>query len=69
ESKQARITLTFPVLNAAACVSFLVTGESKAERLASVHHAPDRKERYPAARVDPERVEWWVDSAAVRGVG
>ncbi|MGP0629732.1 6-phosphogluconolactonase [Nitrospina sp. 32_T5] len=69
ESGQARITLTLPVLNTAACVSFLVTGESKAERLASVHHAPDRKERYPAALVDAERVEWWVDSAAAGKLG
>ncbi|MCF8719834.1 6-phosphogluconolactonase [Nitrospina gracilis] len=61
---QARITLTFPVLNAALCVSFLVTGAGKAERLVAVRRAPDRKQRYPASRVEAERIEWWVDKAA-----
>jgi len=64
QTGQARITLTLPVLNRAACVSFLVTGLNKAGMLASVLHDPKRRERYPAAMVEAETVEWWVDREA-----
>jgi 6-phosphogluconolactonase len=64
ETGQKRITLTLPVLNNAACVSFLVTGLNKAGRLASVLRDPERRKRYPAALVQAENTEWWVDREA-----
>jgi len=59
-----RITLTYPVLNAARTVLFLVSGASKAPALAAVVAGGD--EAPPAARVRPERGEllWFVDQAA-----
>jgi 6-phosphogluconolactonase len=55
-----RLTLTYPVLNAARQVTFLVTGADKAETLAAVQAGAD----LPAARVHAERVSWLVDVAA-----
>ena len=65
-----RITLTYPVLNAAREVLFLVAGESKAavvrDVLEGVDGRPaDRRER-PAAGVGPEagKATWLLDEAA-----
>jgi 6-phosphogluconolactonase len=55
-----RLTLTYPVLNAARQVTFLVAGAEKAETLAAVRAGAD----LPAARVQAERVSWLVDAAA-----
>jgi 6-phosphogluconolactonase len=55
-----RLTLTYPVLNAAREVTILVVGADKAETLAAIRDGAD----LPAARVDAERVTWLVDSAA-----
>ena len=55
-----RLTLTYPVLNAAREVTFLVVGADKAETLAAVRAGAD----LPAARVHAERVSWLVDVAA-----
>lgn len=60
--KTRRISLTFPVLNHAANVLFLVTGQAKAARLAEVLSGGD----YPSAQVQPVDGElvWLVDKAA-----
>jgi len=55
-----RLTLTYPVLNAARQVTFLVVGADKAETLAAIREGAD----LPAARVHAERVSWLVDAAA-----
>lgn len=59
-----RITLTYPVLNAARKVLFLVSGAGKAPALAAV--VAGGKDAPPAAGVRPERGEllWFVDEAA-----
>lgn len=56
----ARLTLTYPVLDAARQVTFLVTGAEKAETLVAVRAGAD----LPAARVRAARVTWLVDRAA-----
>ena len=59
----ARITLTLPVLNAAAVVAFLVAGEEKAE---TMHRVLDLGEELPATQVRPAAggVIWVLDRVA-----
>ena len=66
--KAFRITLTPPVLNHAACVIFLVSGEEKAETLRAVLQGPYQPERLPAQLLRPVngRLLWLVDRAAAR---
>lgn len=61
-----RLTLTFPVLNHATQVSFLVAGASKAAVLQALLQSPDAD--FPAAKIQPDdgRVTWFVDGAAAR---
>jgi 6-phosphogluconolactonase len=56
-----RMTLTFPVLDAARELLFVVTGADKADALARVR-AGDRE--LPAARLGAQQVEWLIDAAA-----
>ncbi len=62
-----RITMTVPVLNQAACVIFLVSGEEKAEMLRAVL-CGDRAELYPSQLIRPVNgaLLWLVDRAAAR---
>jgi 6-phosphogluconolactonase len=61
-----RITLTFPVLNAARQVLFLVSGENKAEALRDVLEGRAIREKRPAVGVRPVEgaLTWLVDEAA-----
>jgi 6-phosphogluconolactonase len=63
-----RITLTPPVLNAAACVLFLVSGEEKAPALREVLEGAEDPDRLPAQRIRPRsgRLVWLVDRPAAR---
>ncbi|KAH7883917.1 hypothetical protein F5I97DRAFT_1969191 [Phlebopus sp. FC_14] len=65
-----RITLTFPVLNHAARVAFVATGEGKVDMLPIILDNPE--EGLPASRVKPAhpgQVYWFVDDAASAKVG
>jgi 6-phosphogluconolactonase len=66
-----RMTLTYPVLNAAAEVVFVVTGEEKAETLREILEGPRRAEQLPAQGVRPAsgRLAWYLDQAAARRLG
>ena len=61
-----RMTLTYPVLDAAREVIFLVSGEEKSETLRQVLEGPH--DRFPAQRVRPVhgRIKWFVDQSASR---
>lgn len=61
-----RITLTYPVLNAAALIVFLVSGSEKAETLHSVLEGPPQFQLLPAQGICPVngRLVWYVDEAA-----
>ncbi|MDQ2817762.1 MAG: 6-phosphogluconolactonase [Candidatus Eremiobacteraeota bacterium] len=61
-----RLTLTYPAINAAAAVVFLVAGFDKANALAAVLKEPCAGAELPAARVSPlgRRPIWFVDAAA-----
>lgn len=61
-----RLTLTLPVLNNAAEVMFLVSGEDKAPALHAVLKSDEPGELYPAKLVQPTngKLIWLVDRAA-----
>lgn len=62
-----RLTLTAPVLNNAAEVMFLVSGEEKTAALQSVLYSDAPAEQFPAKLVAPRdgRLLWLVDRAAL----
>jgi 6-phosphogluconolactonase len=68
--KTYRITLTFPVLNNAACVMFLVAGKDKDPALSAVFDNAASPDQYPAKRVRPVNGElvWMIDSQAAEGL-
>ena len=62
----SRVTLTLPVINAAACVAFLVTGSTKAGVLREILEEDPVPRQLPARLVRPAagRLLWLVDRAA-----
>lgn len=60
-----RMTLTFPVLDAARRVLLVVTGADKADAVAGVRSGAC----LPAGRVQAQRTEWLVDAEAAGGEG
>jgi 6-phosphogluconolactonase len=65
-----RVTLTYPVLNAAREVIFLVAGHEKAEALRQILEGPHEPERFPSQGIRPSdgRLSWFVDAAAAGGL-
>lgn len=61
-----RITMTPPVVNHAARIVFVVSGEGKAEAVRAVLEGERDVDRYPAqaARAEEGVLTWWVDGAA-----
>ena len=61
-----RVTLTFPVLNAARQVMFLVAGANKAAAVRAVLAGPEPSDPLPARRVRPAQgtVTWLLDEPA-----
>ena len=68
--KTHRLTFTLPVLSAARCVAFLVSGTDKAPALRAVLEENVSGEQYPAKLVHPTngRLIWFVDRAAASGL-
>jgi 6-phosphogluconolactonase len=64
--KTSRLTLTLPVLNAASCVTFLVSGTDKAAMLKTVLEEDAPAEQYPSKLIRPSdgKLIWLVDRAA-----
>ena len=67
-SGQKRITLTGPVINNAIQVVFLVTGESKANRIREIHYKEQNSNQYPAAHINAGdgQLIWFLDEAAAK---
>lgn len=63
-----RLTLTYPVLNAAGEIVFLVSGSGKAEIVRRVLDGPRNPGSYPAQGVQPAEgsVTWYLDGPASR---
>jgi 6-phosphogluconolactonase len=68
--KTHRLSFTLPVLNAARCVAFLVSGTDKAQVLQTVLEQDAPGEQYPAKLVQPTdgKVIWFLDRAAASGL-
>lgn len=66
-----RVTLTPPIINAAANVTFLVTGSAKAERLRQVLRDPYHPDRLPAQVIRPKngKLFWLLDDAVAGKIG
>lgn len=67
----ARITLTLPVINAAANIIFLVTGETKAAMVQQIIDNPSAQPPLPAQLVKPTagKIIWLLDKAAAQQLG
>ena len=68
--KGERLSFTYPLINAASCVAFLVSGVDKASVLCSVLEQNVPGEEYPAKLVQPTdgKLIWFVDRAAASGL-
>ncbi len=64
-----RLTLTYPVINHAREVLFLVAGADKVKPLDWVLSAPENVAEYPAQGIRPQTgAHWMVDSLAAKGL-
>jgi len=65
-----RVTLTFPVINNAANVLFLVAGKDKTEMAAKVLQGPPAPHEMPSQSVQPQNgtLTWLLDRDAARGL-
>jgi 6-phosphogluconolactonase len=63
-----RMTLTYPVLNAAREIIFLVADEDKADVLRRVLYPESPEERFPAQGIAPREghLRWYLTEAAAR---
>lgn len=63
-----RLTLTLPVINAAAQVTFLVSGTSKAKIVREIFGSPEASFDYPAAKIRPSegQLTWMFDADAAK---
>lgn len=61
-----RYTITFPLINNAASVVFLVSGDDKAEAVRKVIEGDPDPNRFPAQRVQPKggRMVWLLDESS-----
>jgi 6-phosphogluconolactonase len=69
QQQMHRITLTAPVVNAAKCIAFLVSGSNKSAAVNNVLHKPYDPLKYPSQIIKPTNgeVHWFVDEAAMNG--
>lgn len=65
-----RLTMTFPLINQARAVAFLIAGPTKADAVRRALQPVTTVEDVPAAGVSPESgtVTWWLDAAAAAGL-
>ncbi len=63
-----RLTLTFPVLDAARSIVLLVTGEGKASVLGEIFSHAGRTPAYPVESLPPDRTTWLLDKQAAAAI-
>jgi len=68
--KTHRLSFTLPLINAARCVAFLVSGTDKASALKAVLESDASGEQYPSKLVQPKdgKLIWFLDRAAASGL-
>lgn len=68
ESGQLRVSLTGRIINNAKTVTFLVTGENKAEKVKLIIDREEGYLDYPASHVSPKTKDlvWFLDAAAAK---
>ncbi|MCK3654735.1 6-phosphogluconolactonase [Pasteurellaceae bacterium Macca] len=66
ESGQLRISKTASLIEKAKRITYLVTGESKAEILNEIQTTPAESLPYPAARIKNSNTEWYLDKLAAK---
>ena len=61
-----RVTMTYPLINAARFVSVLVIGKNKSEAIARVTRDEEPPDALPVAGIEPVggRLKWYLDAAA-----
>ncbi|MGF1674746.1 MAG: 6-phosphogluconolactonase [Rivularia sp. (in: cyanobacteria)] len=65
KDSSVRLTFTYPFINAAECVIFLVSGENKRPALAQVFSPTASETTYPSRLIQPQKELWWLlDQAA-----
>jgi len=66
DSGQKRVSINGNLINKAKEVTFLVTGENKAEKLNEIYNKKGEYKSYPATLVQPdsEKLTWFIDEAA-----
>jgi 6-phosphogluconolactonase len=64
--KMYRITLTLPIVNRSRNITFLVSGDKKADTLKKVLEGSYQPDTYPSQNIKPEdgKLHWFVDEAA-----
>ncbi|WP_339627539.1 6-phosphogluconolactonase [uncultured Maribacter sp.] len=70
ESGQRRVSLTGRIINNAKTVAFLVTGDSKAEKVRIILDREEGYLKYPASHVSPKTKDliWFLDAAAAEQI-
>lgn len=68
-SGQKRVSLSLKAINSAKRISFLVTGANKKKRIHEIFTDRSNHLHFPAACVEGDRVEWWMDYPAMELVG
>ena len=68
ESGQIRISKTAKLIEQAKRITYLVTGESKADILKEIQTTPAENLPYPAAKIQAKNgvTEWYLDKAAAK---
>lgn len=63
-----RLSLTYPAINHAQNIFFLVSGKKKAKPVQKILETNPDKNKYPAAGIQPVNgtLSWWLDKAAAR---
>lgn len=71
ESGQKRVGLTGGIINNAETVAFLVTGESKADKVEDIISQKQGYQSYPASKVSPKsgNLIWFLDRKAAGDIG
>ncbi len=70
DSGQERVSINGKVINKSKEVAFLVTGESKADKVTEIINKTGDHKSYPASLVNPEsgNLVWFLDHSAASGV-